>query len=243
MDERSLPTHVGIIMDGNGRWAQKRGLPRKMGHRAGASAFKEIARYANKIGLKYLTAYVFSTENWKRPKEEVDSILSLLRSYLDEMDGYTKENIRVRFIGDRTPFDEDIREKMARAEEKSKNATGLTLVLAINYGGRAEITAASKRIAQDVLAGVLSPDEIDQSVFSRYLYTDGIPDVDLIIRPSGEYRLSNFLIWQSAYAEYVFMAGVLWPDFKPSTLDEALAEYQHRSRRFGGLADEGASSH
>ena len=233
---RDLPTHVGIIMDGNGRWAQKRGLPRKMGHRAGASAFKDIARYANKIGLRFLTAYVFSTENWKRPQDEIDSIIKLLRSYLDEMDGYAKENIRVRFIGDRTVFDEDIQAKMQKAEEKSKNATGLTLILAINYGGRAEIAHAASLLAADVKAGKVEPEEVDEALFSRYLYTDGNPDVDLIIRPSGEYRLSNFLIWQCAYAEYVFMSGVLWPDFKPETLEEALAEYQKRSRRFGGLA-------
>lgn len=235
-ERRDLPTHVGIIMDGNGRWAQKRGLPRKMGHRAGASAFKDIARYANKIGLRFLTAYVFSTENWKRPQDEIDSIIKLLRSYLDEMDGYAKENIRVRFIGDRTVFDEDIQAKMQKAEEKSKNATGLTLILAINYGGRAEIAHAASLLAADVKAGKVEPEEVDEALFSRYLYTDGIPDVDLIIRPSGEYRLSNFLIWQCAYAEYVFMSGVLWPDFKPETLEEALAEYQKRSRRFGGLA-------
>lgn len=233
-----LPTHVGIIMDGNGRWAKKRGLPRKMGHRAGAATFEEIALYANKIGLKYLTAYVLSTENWKRPQDEIDSIIKLLRSYLDEMDGYAKENIQVRFIGDRSAFDDDIQAKMARAEEKSKNATGLTLILAINYGGQAEIAYAARRLAADVKAGKLEPEQIDEDLFSHYLYTDGIPDIDLVIRPSGEYRLSNFLIWQCAYAEYVFMSGVLWPDFKPETFEEALAEYNKRSRRFGGLSEQ-----
>ena len=236
-EKQGLPAHVGIIMDGNGRWARKRGLPRKMGHRAGANAFKEIARYANKIGLKYLTAYVFSTENWKRPKDEIDSIIALLRNYLDEMENYRKENIRVLFIGDRTVFDDDIQAKMRRAEEQSRNATGLTLILAINYGGRAEIAQAARRIAEDAAAGKLSPCAVDEAVFSRYLYTAGIPDVDLLIRPSGEYRLSNFLLWQTAYSEYVFMSGVLWPDFKPAMLDEALAEYRSRSRRFGGLSD------
>ena len=236
-EKQGLPAHVGIIMDGNGRWARKRGLPRKMGHRAGANAFKEIARYANKIGLKYLTAYVFSTENWKRPKDDIDSIIALLRNYLDEMENYRKENIRVLFIGDRTVFDDDIQAKMRRAEEQSRNATGLTLILAINYGGRAEIAQAARRIAEDVAAGKLSPGAVDEAVFSRYLYTAGIPDVDLLIRPSGEYRLSNFLLWQTAYSEYVFMSGVLWPDFKPAMLDEALAEYRSRSRRFGGLSD------
>lgn len=236
-EKQGLPAHVGIIMDGNGRWARKRGLPRKMGHRAGANAFKEIARYANKIGLKYLTAYVFSTENWKRPKDEIDSIIALLRNYLDEMENYRKENIRVLFIGDRTVFDDDIQAKMRRAEEQSRNAAGLTLILAINYGGRAEIAQAARRIAEDAAAGKLSPGAVDEAVFSRYLYTAGIPDVDLLIRPSGEYRLSNFLLWQTAYSEYVFMSGVLWPDFKPAMLDEALAEYRSRSRRFGGLSD------
>ncbi len=236
-EKQGLPAHVGIIMDGNGRWARKRGLPRKMGHRAGANAFKEIARYANKIGLKYLTAYVFSTENWKRPKDEIDSIIALLRDYLDEMENYRKENIRVLFIGDRTVFDDDIQAKMRRAEEQSRNATGLTLILAINYGGRAEIAQAARRIAEDAAAGKLSPGAVDEAVFSRYLYTAGIPDVDLLIRPSGEYRLSNFLLWQTAYSEYVFMSGVLWPDFKPAMLDEALAEYRSRSRRFGGLSE------
>ena len=236
-EKQGLPAHVGFIMDGNGRWARKRGLPRKMGHRAGANAFKEIARYANKIGLKYLTAYVFSTENWKRPKDEIDSIIALLRNYLDEMENYRKENIRVLFIGDRTVFDDDIQAKMRRAEEQSRNATGLTLILAINYGGRAEIAQAARRIAEDAAAGKLSPGAVDEAVFSRYLYTAGIPDVDLLIRPSGEYRLSNFLLWQTAYSEYVFMSGVLWPDFKPAMLDEALAEYRSRSRRFGGLSD------
>ena len=236
-EKQGLPAHVGIIMDGNGRWARKRGLPRKMGHRAGANAFKEIARYANKIGLRYLTAYVFSTENWMRPKDEIDSIIALLRNYLDEMENYRKENIRVLFIGDRTVFDDDIQAKMRRAEEQSRNAPGLTLILAINYGGRAEIAQAARRIAEDAAAGKLSPGAVDEAVFSRYLYTAGIPDVDLLIRPSGEYRLSNFLLWQTAYSEYVFMSGVLWPDFKPAMLDEALAEYRSRSRRFGGLSE------
>lgn len=234
-DSNHLPTHVGIIMDGNGRWAQKRGLPRKMGHKAGANTFREIARYANKIGIRYMTAYVFSTENWKRPKDEVDSIIELLRAYLTEMEAYSKENIRVRFIGDRSVFDEDIRQKMRRAEEKSASATGLNLTLSINYGGRAELAHAAKLIAEEAAAGRLDPASVTEETVEKYLYTSELPDVDLIIRPSGEYRLSNFLIWQSAYAEYVFMDNVLWPDFKPATLDEAIRVYQSRSRRFGGV--------
>ena len=202
------------------------------GTAAGPASAAFPARWAT-----YLTAYVFSTENWKRPKDEIDSIIALLRNYLDEMENYRKENIRVLFIGDRTVFDDDIQAKMRRAEEQSRNATGLTLILAINYGGRAEIAQAARRIAEDAAAGKLSPGAVDEAVFSRYLYTAGIPDVDLLIRPSGEYRLSNFLLWQTAYSEYVFMSGVLWPDFKPAMLDEALAEYRSRSRRFGGLSD------
>ncbi|MCI8600124.1 MAG: di-trans,poly-cis-decaprenylcistransferase [Oscillospiraceae bacterium] len=235
MDSAKLPAHVGIIMDGNGRWAKKRGLPRMLGHRAGAATFKEIARYANKIGIRYLTAYVLSTENWKRPKEEIDALIGLLRDYLDEMDGYAKENIRVRFLGDRSVFDADIQAKMRRAEEKSASATGLNLSLAVNYGGRAELTQAARRIAADAAAGKLSPEALDEGMLSRYLYTADLPDVDLVIRPSGEYRLSNFLLWQTAYAEYVFMDEVLWPDFKPAVMDRALKEYAGRSRRFGGI--------
>jgi len=234
-DANRLPAHVGIIMDGNGRWAQKRGLPRKMGHKAGANTFREIARYANKIGIRYMTAYVFSTENWKRPKDEVDSIIELLRAYLNEMEGYAKENIRVRFIGDRSVFDDDIQQKMHRAEEKSASATGLNLTLAINYGGRAELAHAARCIAAEAAAGRLDPESLTEETLGKYLYTNELPDVDLVIRPSGEYRLSNFLIWQSAYAEYVFMDDVLWPDFKPATLDEAIRVYQSRSRRFGGV--------
>lgn len=236
-DSNNLPTHVGIIMDGNGRWAKKRGLPRKMGHRAGANTFREIARYANRIGLRYLTAYVFSTENWKRPKDEVDSIIELLRSYLDEMDGYAKENIRVRFLGDRSVFDEDIQGKMRRAEEKSASATGLNLSLAINYGGRAELARAARLIAEEAAAGRLDPHSVTEETVEGFLYTSELPDVDLLIRPSGEYRLSNFLIWQTAYAEYVFMDQILWPDFKPASLDAAIREYQSRNRRFGGVTE------
>lgn len=236
-DNNNLPIHVGIIMDGNGRWAKKRGLPRMMGHRAGANTFREIARYANRIGLRYLTAYVFSTENWKRPKEEVDSIIELLRSYLNEMDGYAKENIRVRFLGDRSVFDEDIQSKMRRAEEKSASATGLNLSLAVNYGGRAELTRAARLIAEEAAAGRLDPHSVTEETVESFLYTSELPDVDLLIRPSGEYRLSNFLIWQTAYAEYVFMDQILWPDFKPASLDAAIQAYQSRSRRFGGVTE------
>ena len=234
-ESKNLPLHVGIIMDGNGRWAKKRGLPRKMGHRAGAEAFKKIATYANKIGIRYMTMYVFSTENWKRPKDEVDAIISLLRNYLVEVDNYRDENFRIRFLGDLSAFDQDIQDKMEEIRRESAGNTGLTLNLAINYGGRDEIVHAARKLAEQVKSGLLQPEQITEAMFSENLYTGDEPDVDLIIRPSGEYRLSNFLIWQSAYAEYVFMDEILWPDFKPVHLDQALLAYQKRSRRFGGI--------
>ena len=234
-DFSKLPVHVGIIMDGNGRWAKRRGLPRKMGHKVGAETFRTIVRYANRIGLKYLTMYVFSTENWSRPQDEVDAIMALLRNYLKDVDNYRSENIQIRFLGDLSVFDEDMQRKMAEIQETSKDNTGLKLNLAVNYGGRSELTMAAAKLAADAVKGLLKPEEITQQDLADRLYTSGEPDVDLIIRPSGEYRLSNFLIWQSAYAEYVFMDEILWPDFKPADLDRALEEYQSRNRRFGGI--------
>lgn len=234
-DKEILPAHIGIIMDGNGGWAKKRALPRKVGHRAGAETFKTIARYANKRGIPYMTMYVFSTENWKRPQDEVASLMELLRNYLDEVERYREENIRIRFVGDLSVFDEDIRRKMERVQKNSADSTGLTLNLAVNYGGRDEIVHAARKLAHLVQEGKIQPEDINEELFAGNLYTNGEPDVDLIIRPSGEYRLSNFLIWQSAYAEYVFMDEVLWPDFKPAHLEEALREYQKRNRRFGGI--------
>lgn len=235
VDQNTLPQHIGVIMDGNGRWAKKRGLPRKFGHRTGANTFRSIARYANQIGLKYMTMYVFSTENWVRPQDEIDGIIKILRNYLDEMDDYIEENIRVRFLGDLSVFDEDIQQKMKRAVDTSATSTGLTLNLAINYGGRAEIAMAARKLSKMAAAGEINPDDIDEKMVEKNLYTGDDPPVDLIIRPSGEYRLSNFLIWQSAYAEYVFMDNILWPDFKPADLDAALQEYSRRNRRFGGV--------
>lgn len=234
-EKENLPAHVGIIMDGNGRWAKKRGLPRKMGHRAGAEAFKNIVRYANKLGISYLTMYVFSTENWKRPREEVSAIMGLLRDYLGQVEKYKNENIRMRFLGDTSVFDEDIQEKMERVRLQSEENTGMLLNLAINYGGRSEILHGAKLLGEKLQSGAISGDQVTEELFSNLLYTAGEPDVDLLIRPSGEYRLSNFLLWQAAYAEFVFMDQILWPDFKPKHLDEALLEYQKRSRRFGGI--------
>ncbi len=228
--ERALPTHIAIIMDGNGRWAKKRGMPRSAGHVAGAKTFKNIARYCNKIGLKYLTVYAFSTENWKRPEDEVNGIMNLLRDYLKDAENFKDENIRVRFIGDLEPLADDIKALIEKNEKGSADATGLNLNIAINYGGRDEITKAVQKIVE---SGLKAKD-ITEDTISQNLYTAGMPDPDFIIRPSGEYRLSNYLIWQSAYAEYWF-SDVLWPDFTPKHLDAAIDEFNKRNRRFGGV--------
>ena len=229
-----LPVHVGIIMDGNGRWARRRGLPRKEGHREGAKTFRKIAEYANQIGIRYLTVYAFSTENWQRPKEEVDSIMRLLRDYLQEIRKYAGEDVRLCFLGDRSRLDEDIRLMMDEAEEGSRDHTGMTLNIAINYGGRDELTRAVRQLSQACINGQISPVDIQYEQIADCLDTAGQPDPDLIIRPSGEKRLSNFLICQSAYAEFIYM-NVLWPDFTPKHLNRALWEYSKRSRRFGGI--------
>lgn len=233
--ENNLPKHIGLIMDGNGRWAKKRGLPRKAGHTVGAQTFRKIVRACNKKGIGYLTVYAFSTENWKRPQDEIDAIIKLLRDYLKEAHKYLKENIRTRFIGDLSVFDQEIRDLIVEAEEASKDMTGLNLNIAINYGGRNEITHAVKTIVEQVQQGTLRADEIGEQIVADHLYTAGMPEVDLIIRPSGEYRLSNFLIWQSAYAEYIFMDDILWPDFSEKHLNAALEEFARRNRRFGGI--------
>ncbi len=227
---RALPQHIAIIMDGNGRWAKKRSLPRTAGHVAGAKTFKTIARYCNRIGLKYLTVYAFSTENWKRPPEEVKGIMNLLRDYLRDAENFKDENIKVKFLGDLEPLDNDIKELIHKNEKGSQNATGLCLNIAINYGGRDEITKAVQKIAK---SGIKA-EEITEDTISENLYTAGMPDPDFIIRPSGEYRLSNYLIWQSAYAEYWF-SDILWPDFTPKHLEKAIEDYNRRNRRFGGV--------
>ncbi|MBQ9964080.1 MAG: isoprenyl transferase [Clostridia bacterium] len=230
-----VPEHIGIIMDGNGRWAKKRGLPRQAGHVTGAKVFRTIAKHCEKRGIKVATFYTFSTENWKRPQEEVDAIMNLLREYLKEsLADFKKENIRTRFIGDRSMLAPDIQELMAEAEEATAQKDGMILNIAINYGGQAEIATAVRAIAQDVKDGALDPDAIDETCIEQRLYTAGQPPVDLILRPSGEYRLSNFLIWQCAYAEYVF-DEILWPDFTTADLDRALDVYAGRHRRFGGV--------
>lgn len=235
LQHQEIPAHIGIIMDGNGRWAKKRRLPRSAGHKAGASNFRTITRYASKIGVKYLTMYAFSTENWSRPDDEVGALLLLFKQYLEEaLRDFMDENIRVKFIGDVTKFPPDLQKLIHEVEEASAPKTGMVLNLAMNYGGRAEITAAVKRIAEEVRWGALTPDQIEEKTVSARLYTAGQPDPDLIVRPSGEQRISNFLLWQSAYSEFVYF-DILWPDFRPRDLDEAIAIYNSRQRRFGGV--------
>ena len=235
LSDSALPVHIGIIMDGNGRWAKKRGLPRKAGHSAGAKTFRKITRYCSDIGIKYLTVYAFSTENWKRPEDEVRSLMKLFKSYLEEaLADFKDDSIVVKFIGDKAPFDEDLRNLMIENEESSKGRDGMVLNIAMNYGSRDEIVRAVKNICNDVQSGAVLPENIDEQLISDYLYTSGQPDPDLIIRPSGEYRISNFLLWQSAYTEFVIM-NKLWPDFETSDLDEAIKIYSQRNRRYGGV--------
>jgi len=232
--QQTLPTHVGIIMDGNGRWAQKRALPRNLGHKQGAAVFRKIARHAEKLGVGYLTVYAFSTENWKRPQQEVEGLLGLLRSYLKDMQRYEEENARLRVIGDISMLAQDIRQNIRLMEEKSADRTGLNLNIALCYGGRSELANAARRLAQEVREGRMAVEDIDEEALAGRLYTAGQPDVDLIIRTGGERRVSNFLLWQSAYAEFVF-SDVLWPDFGPQDFDDAIAEFARRTRRMGGV--------
>lgn len=230
-----LPEHIGIIMDGNGRWAKKRGLPRSIGHREGAKTFRKITRYCSDIGIKYLTVYAFSTENWKRPEDEVNSLMKLFKSYLNEaLEDFKDDSIVVKFIGDKSHFSDDLQKLMIENEESSKDRDGMVLNIAMNYGSRDEIIRAVKNISNDVKIGKFDVESIDEELFSSYLYTAGQPDPDLIIRPSGEYRISNFMLWQAAYTEFVIM-NKLWPDFDKSDLDEALNMYSQRNRRFGGV--------
>lgn len=230
----NLPQHIGFIMDGNGRWAKKRGLPRTFGHTEGAKTFRKIVRYCKDIGIKYISFYAFSTENWKRPKDEINAIMNLFREYIIDVRNYLSENTRMIFLGDISALDEDLQQKIRDLEYDTKDYKEMTLMMAVNYGGRAEIANATRQIAQKVKSGELEISDINESTINDFLYTREAPDVDLIIRPSGELRLSNFLIWQSAYAEYYF-TDVLWPDFTPKELDKALIEFSKRGRRFGGV--------
>ena len=231
-----LPEHIGIIMDGNGRWAQKRGLPRSAGHKQGARTFREIVRYCRSIGIRYLTVYAFSTENWKRPQSEIDAIMNLLRDYLDELERHSDEEQGVlRFIGNMAPLAEDLRQRITDVQERTAGREGITVNIALNYGGRHETVHAVQQAVSLARQGTLTPEAVDEALVDSLMYTAGQPPVDLIIRPSGEQRISNFLLWQGAYAEFVFM-DVLWPDFTPGDLDRAIAEFQRRSRRFGGIS-------
>ncbi|MDY4048213.1 isoprenyl transferase [Negativibacillus massiliensis] len=231
-----LPEQIGMIMVGDGRWAKKRALPRKYGHREGAKAFRKIVEYCDKIGLHYLTVYAFSTENWKRPKDEVDSIMQLLEQYIDEAFDHKNESdgVRTKFIGDMSALSPVLQEKIKRIEALGEGKSGLLVNVALNYGGRHELVHSMRALAEMVREQKIAPEEIDEAMVSDHLYTAGQPDPDLIIRPSGEERLSNFLIWQAAYSEFVFM-DVLWPDFKPEHLEEAIRIFNQRHRRFGGI--------
>lgn len=225
---------VGIIMDGNGRWAQNRGLPRTAGHKRGAEVFDQIVHYCNDLGLASATFYAFSTENWRRPPEEVGMIMKLFGQYLIKAHNYEKENNKVLFIGDRTMLDPKYQKQMREIEEKTANNTGMVLNVAINYGGRPEIVRAAQALARKVANGEIAPEDITEDMMSGEMYTAGQKDPDFILRPSGEKRLSNFMLWQAAYSELVEM-DVLWPDFTPDDLDRAIEEFNRRSRRFGGL--------
>lgn len=233
-----LPEHIAIIMDGNGRWAKKRGLERTEGHKVGAEVFRKICQYGSDIGIKYMTFYAFSTENWKRSASEVDVIMDLFRRYLAEMEEREAENeeagYNVHFIGSRDGMPEDITALMNVVEARSDDKDKIHINIAVNYGGREEIVHAARSLAQKVKNGEILAEDIDENLFAQNLYTAGQPDPDLVIRPSGEQRLSNFLTWQLAYAEF-YSSDVLWPDFTPEDLDKAIEAYSKRNRRFGGV--------
>lgn len=233
-----LPNHIAIIMDGNGRWAKLKSKPVSYGHKCGADAIQNLIEECDKIGIKYITVYTFSTENWSRPKAEVDYLMMLLENYLNDTSGkIEKSNIRIKFIGSRNKLKKSMLRSMDRIENTTKNKTGLTFVIAINYGGREEIANAAKDIARDVKDGRLDIEKIDEDLISRYLYTSDIPDPDLIIRPSGEKRLSNFLLYQASYSEFWY-SDILWPDFTIKDLLKAIEDYNSRQRRYGGRTDE-----
>jgi undecaprenyl diphosphate synthase len=235
LDLTNIPCHVAMIMDGNGRWARAQGKPRTFGHSAGARALRRIVKYADSIGVKILTAYAFSTENWKRPVTEVDFIMKLLMEYLTkELDEFQKYQVRMRFIGTRDGLPEAVLKKMDAAVMQTKDNTGILLNIAINYGGQAEIVQAAREIARLAVDGELSPDQISKEVFEDHLYTRGLPAPDLLIRTGGDLRVSNFLLWQIAYAE-MWTTPVFWPDFTPELFKQAVLSYQKRDRRFGGL--------
>lgn len=233
-----IPQHVAIILDGNGRWAKSKGMPRNYGHAQGSKNVEKICEEAYRMGIKYLTVYAFSTENWSRPKEEVDALMKLLRNYMKTcLKTAAKNDMKIRVIGDKTRLDQDIRNRIEELEEATKENGGLNFQIAINYGSRDEIVRAVKRIAADCALGGLAPEEIDEACVESYLDTHGIPDPDLMIRTSGEQRLSNYLLWQLAYTEFYF-TEVPWPDFTKEELEKAIEKYNARDRRFGGVKEE-----
>ena len=235
IDEKNIPEHIAIIMDGNGRWAKKRNLPRTMGHKAGVETVRKILIEAKKLGVKYLTLYAFSTENWKRPKEEVGALMKLLIQYLkQEVDELDKNEVVINFIGDIEKFPKECVDAIHEAMERTKNNKGVVMNIALNYGGRDEITKSFKELCREVIDGKLSIDDINEKNIENHLYTKGMPDPDIIIRPSGEQRLSNFLLWQCAYSEF-WMSDILWPDFEEKDLRKAIYDFQNRNRRFGGI--------
>ena len=234
MSGNKIPQHIGFIMDGNGRWAKKRGLPRNFGHREGASVFKKTINWCRELGVKCATFYAFSTENWSRPADEVEGIMTLLRSYIGDLKAHARENVRIVILGDISALAKDIRKDLEEIMRSSENNDGFIVGIALNYGGRAEITEACRSIASECIAGSLSAEDITEDLVEKHLYTSMMPPLDLVIRPSGEQRLSNFLIWQAAYAEFVFL-DVLWPDFTKKELEYAIKLYSRRDRRFGGV--------
>jgi undecaprenyl diphosphate synthase len=237
MNKKNYPEHVAVIMDGNGRWAKKRGLTRMQGHRAGVAALREIIKYSREIGLKYLTLYAFSTENWKRPLPEIRNLMDLLVEYINsEIEQLRDNNIRIRVLGDVSALSDSVRKEIKKAVVETSNNDGLVLSVAINYGGRDEILRAVRNIVGDVCKGRVNPRDINQDLFEAYLYTEGMPDPDLVIRPSGELRISNFLLWQIAYSELWF-SDCYWPDFNAELFQRALDDYAARDRRYGGIND------
>ena len=235
VDMSRLPRHIAIIMDGNGRWAKQRGLPRTAGHKVGAEVFRKIATYCKDLGVEYLTVYAFSTENWKRPAEEVSTIMGLLKQYmLEAIDSMERDRIRLKFFGDLSAIAPELQEMVERTNAISAQIDGFQANICLNYGGRDELLRAARAFAADCTAGKCRPEELTEDAFGNYLFSAGIPDPELIIRPSGEVRLSNFLLWQCAYSEFYF-CDTLWPDFNEKTLDAAIIDYQKRDRRFGGV--------
>lgn len=235
IDMERIPQHIAIIMDGNGRWAARRGMSRTRGHRAGVEALRGIVKACDQIGVRYLTVYAFSTENWKRPLTEIGILMSLLKEYVSkELDELNLNNVQINTLGDIEQLAQDVRKAVLLASEKTKKNTGLVFNLALNYGGRAEIIRAVQRIVKDTQDNSLNPKDLNEDLFENYLYTAGCPDPELLIRTSGELRLSNFLLWQAAYSEIV-VVDELWPDFNEKCLLKAIHSYQHRERRFGGI--------